>query len=359
MDKEKTKGTPSKRRTASATKAAPKGKAPVKKRREEPQKSPRGKAAPKRSAAPAAPKHRSVRATPKPQRPTAPAQPAPEVVYTPGKPFNKGRLVLLLCIVVAVVLAFSSGIAIFFKVEVITVSGSDKYDVWTVKEASGIELGDNLLSFGKAKAAGKIKTALPYVQSVRIGIKLPDTVNIEIKELDVVYTIKDAVEQWWLITSDGRVVDKADLVASGDYTQILGVKLMTPVAGQQAVAHEEAVASTETTGSLELGTLPPVVTASDRLKTALNILQYMEDCGIIGEALYVDVAELGDIELKYGSRFTVKLGDTTQLFYKIKCMDAAINGKDESNLLKDYDSGVLDISFTIKEDQVIYQPTEE
>ena len=150
MDKEKTKGTPSKRRTASATKAAPKGKAPVKKRREEPQKSPRGKAAPKRSAAPAAPKHRSVRATPKPQRLTAPAQPAPEVVYTPGKPFNKGRLVLLLCIVVAVVLAFSSGIAIFFKVEVITVSGSDKYDVWTVKEASGIELGDNLLSFGKA-----------------------------------------------------------------------------------------------------------------------------------------------------------------------------------------------------------------
>ena len=49
-----------------------------------------------------------------------------------------------------------------------------------------------------------------------------------------------------------------------------------------------------------------------------DVLQYMEDCGIIGEALYVDVAELGDIELKYGSRFTVKLGDTTQLFYKIK-----------------------------------------
>ncbi len=359
MDKEKTKGTPSKRRTARPAASAPKGKPPVKKRREEPEKSPRRSTAPKRRPAASGTKRRAVRATPKPQKPAAPVQPAPEVVYTPGKPFNRGRLLLLLSIVVAVVLALSSGIAIFFKVEVITVSGSDKYDVWTVKEASGIQLGDNLLSFGKAKAAGKIKTALPYVQSVRIGIKLPDTVNIEIKELDVVYAIKDAGEQWWLVTSDGRVVDKADLLAAGDYTQILGVKLVTPVAGQQAVANEEAVASTETTGSPELGTLAPVVRASDRLETALSILQYMEECSIIGEAVYVDVAELGDIELQYGSRFTVKLGDTTQLLYKIKCMNAAINGKDETNILKDYDSGVLDISFTIKEDQVIYQPSEE
>ena len=358
MDKEKTKGTPTKRRTAKAGSAV-KGKPSEKKQRREPDRTAKPAAPSRKKSAAAAPKRRPAKVTPKPQKPETPAQPVPEVVYTPAKPFNRGRLILQLATVVAVVLALSFGISIFFKVEVITVSGSDKYDVWTVKEASGIEIGDNLLSFGKAKAAGKIKTALPYVQSVRIGIKLPDTVNIEIKELDVVYAIKDAVEQWWLMTSDGRVVDKADLIAAGDYTQVLGVKLMTPVAGQQAMAHEEQAPPMDTTQSDSLATLPPVVTANDRLQTALSILQYMEECSIIGEAAYVDVTELGDIEVQYGTRFLVKLGDTTQLLYKVKCMNSAINGKDETNILKEYDSGVLDISFTIKEDQVIYQPSEE
>ena len=284
---------------------------------------------------------------------------APEVVYTPAKPFSRGRLLVRLTTVVAVVLALSFGISIFFKVENITVSGADKYDVWTVKEASGIEIGENLLSFGKAKAAGKIKTALPYVQSVRIGIKLPDTVNIEIKELDVVYAIKDAVEQWWLITSDGRVVDKADRAVAGDYTQVVGVKLATPVAGQQAVAQQLQLSATESTDYGDMPTMMPVVTAADQLQVALNILQYLEDCSIIGEVAMVDVNDLGNIELQYGQRFQVKLGDTTQLLYKIKCMNAAINGKDEVNSLKEYDSGILDITFTIKENQIIYQASEE
>lgn len=358
MDKEKSRGASQKRRTAKPAEPAPKRRPSSQKQTKAPA-SHKNAASSKRRPTASAPKRRPVKAAPKPQKPAAPVQPAPEVVYTPAKPFNRGRLILHLATVVAVVMALMFGISIFFKVEVITVSGTDKYDVWTVKEASGIAIGDNLLSFGKAKAAGKIKTALPYVQSVRIGIKLPDTVNIEIKELDVVYAIKDAVEQWWLITSDGRVVDKADLIASGDYTQVLGVKLATPVAGQYAVAHEEQAPATETTESDLLGTLAPVVTANDRLVTALNILQYMEECSIIGEATYVDVAELGDIELQYGQRFLVKLGDTTQLLYKIKYMNAAINGKDEENSLKDYDSGVLDISFTIKEDQAIYQASEE
>lgn len=312
----------------------------------------------RRRAAQSAPKRAPV-STPRKRRPAETAQPAPEVVYTPAKPFNRGRLILQLATVVAVVLALSFGISIFFKVETITVSGATKYDAWTVKEASGIEIGDNLLSFGEARAAGKIKTALPYVQSVRIGIKLPDTVNIEIKELDVVYAIKDAVEQWWLITSDGRVVDKADLAIAGDYTQVLGVKLASPVAGQQAMAQEEAVPEESTAETVGLPTMAPVVKASDRLETALSILQYLEECSIIGEAASINVADLGNLELQYGQRFLVKLGDTTQLLYKIKYMNAAINGKDEQNSLKDYDSGILDISFTIKENQAIYQASEE
>lgn len=356
MDTKNTRQAPKRGKTESRS-AAPKR--PARKAPEEAGAKVRPSAAAprRRSAAPV--KADKPVATHRKVRPSTPAQPAPEVVYTPAKPFNRGRVLLHLITVVAVVLALTFGISIFFKVEVITVSGAEKYDAWTVKEASGIEIGDNLLSFGEAKAAGQIKTALPYVKTVRIGIKLPDTVNIEIKELDVVYAIKDAVEQWWLITSDGRVVDKADRATAGDYTEIKGVKIVTPAVGQHAAAQEEQVQTTDSTEGTTVATYAPVVRASDRLAAALNILQYMEECGIIGEAASVDVSDLGNLELEYGQRFLVKLGDTTQLLYKIKCMNAAINGKDEENSLKDYDSGVLDISFTIKENQVIYQSAEE
>ena len=258
---------------------------------------------------------------------------------------------------VAVVLAVSFGMSVFFKVETITVSGTDKYDPWTIKEASGIEIGDNLLSFGEAKAAGKIKTALPYVESVRIGIKLPDTVNIEIKELDVVYAVKDADGvTWWLITAEGRVVDKVNSAVAGEWTEVRGVTLANPVVGMNAVAQEPVRPAEDETSETAA---PVTVRASDQLNVALNILQYLEDCGIIGQVASIDVTDLGNLELEYGQRFRVKLGDTTQLLYKIRCMNAAINGKDKENSLKEYDSGVLDISFTIKPNQVIYQSDED
>lgn len=319
--------------------------APVPTRRRSPR-STAAAAAPVRKRAP-----RKVVSTRK--RTQTSSRPTPDVVYTPATPFNRNRFLLHLTTVVAVVMALVFGISIFFKVEVVTVSGAEKYDAWTVKEASGIEQGDNLLTFGKAKACGKITAALPYVESVRIGIKLPDTVNIEIKELDVAYSIKDSSNNWWLMTSEGRVVDKVDNATAGEYTKILGVVLADPVSGQPAVAYEDAQigASEETTAYLP----ESVVRGSDRLAAALDILQYLEERGIIGEAASIDVSDLGNMELWYGQQYQVKLGDTMNLAYKIECMDAAING---DNGLKEYDSGVLDITFTIKENQVIYDSFE-
>ena len=326
-------------RTASA---APRREAPAKERR------------PHRRSDEAAAKDRSRRKT---QESRQNITPAPEVVYTPARPMNRGRFLIQLATLVAVVLAISFGMSVFFKVEIVTVSGMDKYDPWTIKEASGIENGDNLLSFGEAKAAGKIKTALPYVESVRIGIKLPDTVNIEIKELDVVYAVKDADGvTWWLITAEGRVVDKVNSAEAGEWTEVRGVTLANPVVGMNAVAQEPVRPPEEETSETAA---PVTVRASDQLNVALSILQYLEDCGIIGQVASVDVSDLGNLELEYGQRFRVKLGDTTQLLYKIRCMNAAINGNDKENTLKEYDSGVLDISFTIKANQVIYQSDED
>lgn len=281
-------------------------------------------------------------------------KPTPDVVYIPAKPFNRNRLLLSLAITLAVVLALSFSISIFFSVEVVTVSGAEKYDAWTVKEASGIQYGDNLLSFGKAKAAGKIKLELPYVNTVRIGIKLPNTVNIEITEWDVLYSVRDAANGWWLMNSEGTIIDNVDSATAGEYTKILGITVADPVEGQPAKALETSNA-TDTSGE----TLLSVVRASDQLNVALTIISCLEDNGIIGEIASVDVSDMGNLELWYGQRFQVRLGESTDLNYKIKWLKAVVKGDDEQNSLKEYDSGILDISFTIKQDQVIYDPFED
>ena len=276
------------------------------------------------------------RQTPKPK--TEPV-PAPEVVYTPAKPFSRNRFLLRLATVAAIVVALVFGISIFFKVDTVTVSGADKYTPYMVQEASGIKTGDNLLTLDKVRASGKIIAALPYVESVRIGIQLPDTVNIEITEMDVVYSIKDDVGAWWILNADGRVIINADSATAGSHTQILGVTLKSPVSGQQAEASDVVVSlgdDSQTTQNLP---------GAPRLSAALSILQYLEDNSIIGTVASVDVTDLNDIQLWYGQRYQVLLGDTTQLGYKIQCMNAAINGKGEDRL-PDYQEGVLDISFT-------------
>lgn len=286
----------------------------------------------------------SQRRTQKRQQPVREKpQPLPDVVYTPPKPFSRNQVLLRLATVVAVVLALIFGMSIFFKVETITVSGMDNYSAWTVAEASGIEKGDNLLTLSKAKIVGKIKTALPYVNQVRISRELPDTVHIEITEFDVAYSIKDGQGRWWLMTSQGGVLEQVDNATAGDYTTITGVTLESPRVGFQAEAQEEPRKP-----GTDAETTVITVYGKDRLAAALSILQYLEQNGIVGDAASVDVTDLAEMELWYGNRFQVLLGDETQLSYKITCMKKAIDS------LASYESGILDVSFTVVKDKTMY-----
>jgi len=285
-------------------------------------------------------------------------RPAPEVVYTQPIPFNRGRFLLRLATAIAVVLALLFGMSIFFKVETVVVSGMEKYTAWDIREASGIEQGENLLTLNEAMIGGKIRAALPYVDTVRVGIKLPDMVNIEIKEFDVTYSIEASDGTWWLISGDGTVFESTNAADAEDYTKILGVKLDSPVPGQRVSAFEPVPETTEalpaddeTTGSLPIETAPPItIHASEQLSVALDIVQYLEDNGVLGEAASVDVTEMAQMEIWYGQRYQIKLGDATQLSHKITTAKQAIDQ------LGAHHSGILDVSYTVREGEVIYTP---
>ena len=286
-------------------------------------------------------------------RPKMPMQP---IVYTQPKVFNRNRLIVQLLSIVAVVLALVLCLSIFFRVKTITVSGAEAYSAWNIREASGLEEGDYLLTFSKARACAKIKAELPYVDTVRIGIKLPDTVNIVIEEIDVVYAIQDVDGIWWLMNSDGRIMEQTDTAGAGNYTKVLGVKIVTPEVQDLAVAFQDLALQqpqepqeTQVPGETQVPT-PVIITEQQKLSAALTILQALELNEIVGEAASVDVSDLTRIELWYGTQYQVNLGDTNNMDYKIACLKYTVSS------LQEYDSGELDISFTIWPDKVTYSP---
>ena len=214
---------------------------------------------------------------------------------------------------------------------------------WTVAQASGIQEGENLLFFGRFGAQVKIKQALPYVEKVRIGIKLPGTVNIVIEEVPVVYSIRDLDGSWWLISSTGRIVEQVNSASAGKSTAIDGVVLDAPVAGEQAVAWE-APAATDGEGSV----IPSAGNNADRLKAALSIAQELERNEILGEAASIHVQDLQNIRLWYADRYEVRLGDSTDLAGKIAAMRVAIHKMGQ------FQTGVLELAPAGESWKVIY-----
>ena len=293
-------------------------------------------------------------ATNRPRTAEKPAQKpaASEIVYTQPRPFNRRQLLLQLSTVAAVVLALLFGMAIFFKVDEskIMVSGVNKYTEMQIREASGIRDGENLLLLSDAKVSASIISQLPYVKSVRVGIKLPDTVQIEIVELDVVYSIEADDGSWWLISASGDVIEQTNGAAAAAHTKISGVRLSDPQVGQKAKAAEEPTDTTTPEGE----TAPVTVLGSERLQTVISILEYMEDSGIIGKAASLDVSDMGAIEFWYGQQYRVKLGDTTQLGYKVKTAAQAIRQLVAKN--GQYHTGVLDASYTTWPEEINFAP---
>ena len=295
-------------------------------------------------------KHQAAARNGRPRRVVkAPGEELPPVTYTMPKPFSRGGFLLKLASMVAAVAAVMMCLSMFFRVEKVVVSGAEKYSAYSVMEASGISEGDSLLSIRDASISGRIISALPSVKEVRVGIKLPGTVNIQIEELDMTYAIQANDSSWWLIAADGRVIEQIETSAASGYTQILGLQVDGPRADQKVQAAEDRKESNEetqnTTADQNGMTLPTVdqITGAEKLDVVLTILAELENNGVIGRIVYLDVSNLNNITMEYGQRFDIVLGTSENLSYKIAYMAQAIAQ------LPEYETGELDVSFKYSE----------
>lgn len=275
-----------------------------------------------------------------------------QLTYTEPKPFNRKKFMLQLLIVAAVVIALVFVMSLFFKLgsteEAVLVAGNDRYTTAQVIEAAGIREGDSILFMNRAKIRARILQQLPYVRSVRVGIKLPNTVNIEVTESQVLYSVEALDGNWWLLNDQGKVLEQTNWVDAKDHTVCKGLRIQIPEAGQQAVA-----ADPEPTLDPEGNTLPLVLTGEQTLSTVLQICQLLERFGVLGEAASISIEDPVNIQVWYGERFRIDLGDHQNLEKKL---GYAVSAMEE---LEDHRTGVIDVSFTINANQPVFTAFED
>ena len=270
-----------------------------------------------------------------------PREEIPNVVYTAPKPMRRGVFAWKLISMAAVVAAVFLGLSVFFRVDTITVAGADKYTPWMIREASGVELGDALLSIGEARVASRIQMELPYVDEIKVGIRLPGTVEIQVTELQVTYSIEDENGGWWLISANGRAVEPVSLDQALGYTRVEGLAIRTPTAGEPVQAIPGRIVDGDG-NAVELAQSD----ADQQLSALIKVMTGLEKNRIIGQITKIDMTSVTDIRLEYPQLLTVRLGDDDRLDYKIQYLAAAVKQ------LQANQSGELDLTLEYTEDAI-------
>ena len=112
-------------------------------------------------------------------------------------------------------------LTLFFRVDTVVVTGTQRYTQQEVIDATGIKTGDNLFLMNKYDVAQNIVGELPYIEEIRINRKLPDTLLIQVEECGTpLALVQDGSA--WLISSTGKIVDQKTAAEAADYGAIDG-----------------------------------------------------------------------------------------------------------------------------------------
>ena len=177
------------------------------------------------------------------------------------------KLLSVLVICAAVVMALT----LFFRVDTIEVTGTERYTEKDVIEASGIQLGDNLFLLNKYEAARSIAEQLPYIdiEDIRIRRELPDTLLIDVAECGTpLAVIQDGSA--WLLSPKGKIVEQLPASQAGDYAVIDGCELLAPSVGTDIALSTEFANQQTSLLALLAAALLPKARGAALLETQLS-----------------------------------------------------------------------------------------
>jgi len=115
--------------------------------------------------------------------------------------FVKVLLIMIIIIVLTILICSSS----LFNINTITVAGNEKLSDNKVISASGLQLHTNIFKFNKSKTISNIKENA-YIEEVSLKRKLPNKVEIDIKERVATYMLQFA-DSYVYINNQGYMLE--------------------------------------------------------------------------------------------------------------------------------------------------------
>lgn len=212
--------------------------------------------------------------------------------------------IIFLC--VGVILALT----LFFNINKIVISGDKVYSDKEIVDASGVNIGDNLIFLSKTVLNEEISSELAYVGSVKIKRRLPSTLEIIVTKTDA-YMAVASDGYYILLDRNGKVLEKE----------------------LETVGENIVLANLGEISSIKVG--ETIVLKEEKVFSKLNdVLTECENVGIT-EITTVDLSDIYNIKLVYQGRITLELGETDKdnLSSKLALGKAAIERQDEENNL--------------------------
>ena len=194
-------------------------------------------------------------------------------------------------------------VAVFLKVETVTVNGTERYTYDDIIQYVPIEVGDNIYSFNAKEIEQSILESLAYVGEVDIERDLPTTVIVNVTEKKPFYAAELAGDTY-LMSSDLKVLEKLKDTKANSL--------------QLATLSLTSVKSCIVGGYVEF--------VDQRTNDALDeLFAACEENYITDKIKGVDVRSRFDIYIDYDNRFQVYLGDTDNIDIKIRFLVGIID----------------------------------
>ena len=219
--------------------------------------------------------------------------------------------------------AIIGGCIVFFKVDQINVTGNERYTAEQIIDAAGVQQGDNMYLFNKFRVIDQMKAKLTYVDDVTIRRKLPNTLNITVDEYTVAAAVQDGADsQWWLISSDGRLLERAD--SPGDALQVTGLTLSAPSEGTDLAVGEEQHLQQQ---------------------AMVALLSALEKREMLGDAQSLDLSGGSVAIMMYDNRLTVKMNLSSDFDYNVRALATVMDEYVSTKWAAD-DTGTLDMTLS-------------
>lgn len=204
--------------------------------------------------------------------------------------------------------AWALALSPLLDVDRVSVGGAERTDADVVKEATGIDAGEAMLTLRPGDAERDVES-LPWVATASVARHWPGAVRVTITERRPMAVVAAGGGGWVVVDGEGRQLAVADASAFRELPRIIGLE---PVPQPGAALNHEAGPALEVTGLLA-GAVPgsgaQVVVTAAGLELALPREAGPPDTGT----------------QRAGEEVRVRLGDAFRLSDKIDALAALID----------------------------------